>query len=58
MIVYGDGIAAPEGIYSLNVDEEQDNLPTDTIIAFESMADAQRYCDLAACSLVQAMVAS
>lgn len=43
VIIYGDGEAAPAGIYTLQTDQEHDSLPTDTIIAFESMSDAQRY---------------
>mmetsp|Transcript_6085 Transcript_6085/g.15943 ORF Transcript_6085/g.15943 Transcript_6085/m.15943 type:complete len:521 (-) Transcript_6085:33-1595(-) len=55
VILYGaDGSATPaaspplpgateEGIYSLRAINRADGLPTDTIIAFECQADAQRY---------------
>lgn len=44
VILFGaDGPQESEGIYSVRA-LGQDGLPTDTVVAFESRADAERYC--------------
>ncbi|KAK9865532.1 hypothetical protein WJX84_010377 [Apatococcus fuscideae] len=46
VIIYVEGGADTEGIYSLRTDPESNGLPQDTIVAFESMTDAERYAGL------------
>ena len=43
VILFGVGEGEPEGIYSLRAMPAADSLPQETIIAFESAEDAQRY---------------
>lgn len=42
VILFGVGAFETEGIYSLRALRREDNLPQDTIIAFEDDDDAQR----------------
>lgn len=43
VILFGVGEGEPEGIYSLRAMPGADQLPQETIIAFEDAEDAQRY---------------
>lgn len=43
VILFGIGEGEPEGIYSLRAMPGADQLPQETIIAFEDAEDAQRY---------------
>lgn len=42
VIIYVEGGADTEGIYSLRSDHDSNGLPQDTIVAFESLTDAER----------------
>lgn len=46
VIIYVEGGADTEGIYSLRTDHDSNGLPQDTIVAFESLTDAERYADM------------
>ncbi|BDA46441.1 hypothetical protein COCOBI_08-5340 [Coccomyxa sp. Obi] len=46
VLLFGVGEAETEGIYSLRAMSREEGLPQDTIVAFEDLEDAERYCTL------------
>lgn len=46
VILFGVGRTATEGIYSLRALTQEEGLPQDTVVAFESQDDAERYAAL------------